>query len=264
MTHNLTKRIRIGLTGLGTAVALAGCGSTSDSKTSGSNPSGGSAGGPVSGGSGGSAPGGDGIGGTGAQPSAAAPVCLATQNDEQCMPRGMHFALATWSGTAAAGVAVSGCSGANCPSLTQPESGKLCLSGTVPPGATAWFLLALGVGQRLGLDATALGISQISFVIDTPPPGGVLVDTASLIPNCTRGLPECIAFGFDLPRVLLAGPTSAALSEFLQEDPASPYQTLDLHTLVDLGFTVDAGPYDFCVHDLKFLTASGDEVSPET
>jgi hypothetical protein len=164
--------------------------------------------------------------------------------------------------------------------LIQPLPGKLCLAGRL---ATTGGLAVLHVGfSELNADRTkvtktfnadARGIAQMTFSIDSPPPGpGVLVAatiTAGL--DNTPGQRNVID-GFRLMTPPLfdeqlifrePGPVVAPFASFRQTDPnMSP--TFDT-TLLD-GIAVAVGgadlDYDFCIRDFKFRDAAGNEVAP--
>jgi hypothetical protein len=162
------------------------------------------------------------------------------------------------------------CPGPDChppnPSLTQPEPGALCLAGNAPDFGSAGFPLVLFRGWTQVLqafDATALGITKLSFAIDSPPIGGLLVDASVVIDlGCEGRPPACLMAGFALPRITDSGTITVSLGDFLQRDNKSPYQTLDTSSLGSIEFSVGAGPYDFCVSNFKFLDECDQEVTP--
>jgi hypothetical protein len=141
------------------------------------------------------------------------------------------------------------------------------MSGTAPIGETAGFPLILLSSTPdfsaivRAFDADALDITSVSFTLDSPPEGGVMVDAGIVRDACSNTF-ECVAFDFTLPRITDPGTVTASLADFLQSDPASPYQVFDTRSLSHIGFTVGQGPYDFCVRDLEFLDQSGDPVEP--
>jgi hypothetical protein len=218
----------------------------------GTNASGGDGGAPSATGMGGVgdvAPGGDCAGGP--------PGCVDNHN-VFCEPEGFP-------GIDGAFAVALSCAGANCqppnPTLTLPEPGKLCVSSAAPPGDTAGFHLSFPFDTPL--DADALGITQLSFTLDAPPPGGVILDMSMRIPcECANFLPACIAFGFQVP-LTGAGKHVVALTDVVQTDSKSPYPLLNTHSLEGFGFTFIAdAPYDVCVSDLEFLDADGNVVTP--
>ncbi len=162
------------------------------------------------------------------------------------------------------------CPGPDChppnPSLTQPEPGAVCLAGNVPDFGSAGFPLVLFRGWNQvsqAFDAAALGITQLSFAIDSPPLGGVIVDASVVIDlGCEGRPPACLMAGFALPRITDPGTTTVSLGDFLQRDNKSQYQTLNTGALGSIEFSVGAGAYDFCVSDFKFLDKCGQEVTP--
>jgi hypothetical protein len=183
-----------------------------------------------------------------------------------CQPSGFPFVGTTWAFSDI-------CDGADCPLLTEPEPGTLCLSGAAPvPGARPHFPLILIDGRHMPpLDAAALGITQLSFTIDSPPPPGVFVGAGMVVETgagCFENPRNCQRF-FELARITEDGPHIAAFSDAVQLDAASSYQVLDLRVLgsilfgvYDAEFGVNEGEYRFCVRDFKFLNDAGDEVTP--
>jgi hypothetical protein len=189
--------------------------------------------------------------------------CHSTGENLICAPSGFPFVERVFAVT-------DECVGDDCappnPTLSEPEPGVLCMSGTAPPGQHARFPLILFRGWSDTLqpfDADALGITKLSFAIDSPPAGGLIVDAGQMVSlNCPDYLFECLAFGFELPRVTKPGTTTAPLADFLQSDSASQHQSLNTRLLSHIAFTVGEGAYDFCVRDFKFLNKVGGEVTP--
>ena len=194
-----------------------------------------------------------------------APGCVSDGENVLCAPAGFPFVTRTFADT-------ESCTGSACappnPTLTQPEAGTLCISGTAPDGGYAGFPLILllttpDFGTLLrAFDADARGIIGVSFTIDPLPEGGVMVDAGVVRADCSNTF-ECVGFGFKLPRIVDPGTTTVPLVDFLQSDARSSYQIFDTSALSHIGFSVGEGPYDFCVRDFKFLDAAGDEIKPE-
>jgi hypothetical protein len=182
-----------------------------------------------------------------------------------CAPNGFPFVTRAFSVT-------ESCVGPGClppgPALTQPETGTLCLSGTAPVGEEAGFPLILftsspDFGQIVEpFDAIALGITHLSFTLDSVPEGGVLVDAGIVATRDCSVSFGCLGLGFMAPRITDAGPVTIPLADFQQIDPERPEQDFDASSLSHIGFTVGPGPYDFCLSDLQFLDANGDPVEP--
>jgi hypothetical protein len=163
--------------------------------------------------------------------------------------------------------------------LSNPEPGKICMSGRLENG---YAFLTLGFASFDGtslsdpLDAAGLGIASIQFTLDTPPPTGAYVQLASLIPDCDLGPLDCQHWGFYLqdpmshawfqtnqPEVV-----TAPLTDFVRANFIDPTWEFDPHGLATLqvgpgAFSSVTGDYDFCVSHLKFLDAAGNEVKPE-
>ena len=84
--------------------------------------------------------------------------------------------------------------------------------------------------------------------------------------DCTRA-PDCFSTFDRSAAVIEAGPVTVALADFLIPDANHPNTTLDPTLLTGLHFWVAAAPgsalnYRFCIRDLAFLDASGQEVLP--
>jgi hypothetical protein len=196
--------------------------------------------------------------GAGGEPASGGPNvgsdCVSTDENLICAPSGFPFverAFAVDQGN---------------PMLTEPEPGVLCVSGTAAPGEHAGFLMILFRGWSGALqpfDADAHGITQLSFAVDSLPAGGLIVDAGLVLSlDCPEYLLDCLAIGFELPRITESGATSLPLADFLQSDSASEHQDFDTRSISHIGFTVGEGAYDFCVRDFKLLNDAGDEVTP--
>ena len=170
--------------------------------------------------------------------------------------------------------------GATTASFSQPEPGKLCQSGTVAEGGWGGFQLVFAEWNQdytkvlKPFDAASLGVKQVTFTIDSPPSGGLTVE-ASIIASleCPGSPPDyaaCVTWGFDLMTAPLSnipltitkpGPQLAPFVNF-EQTQSGVSQTFDTTALNFFNFNVGGGPYDFCVHDFKFLDAAGNEVKP--
>jgi hypothetical protein len=208
------------------------------------------------------------------------PPCINGEN-AVCHPSGFPFVGATFPNS-------DWCNGAMCLAappdggmtirLSQPETGTLCLSGTAKRKVAGFtsFIMLFVEQDRSGtivnwLNADVLGITQVRFTVDRPPPGGVSVwaTTVKKTVGCAF-LPDCLTFGFNLPqRITESGTTTASWADF---DPDSGPR-FDARALGNIGFDVfkgddDAGvaslDYDFCVRDFQFLDANGVEVKAIT
>jgi hypothetical protein len=195
------------------------------------------------------------------------PDCVGPLENHFCAPNGFPFVQRAFAVT-------ENCPGAEChppnPTLTLPAPGTLCMSGMVPERGWHGLRLSLFPANQDGseavspFDAEALGITRISFTIDSPPPGGILVDFTNLVPeDCTGPIFDCLVFGFTLPPITVPGTTTVPLTAFTQSDPASRNQAFDTSSLGGIAFGADEGAYDFCVEDFKLLDDAGNEVSPQ-
>jgi len=197
-----------------------------------------------------------------------------------CNPRGVPFVQFAL-------VATDACSGALCPSpplsattatLSQPESGKLCLSGTVATGGYVVLNLEFTKFNQdnskvlAKFDAAARGITQVAFTLDSPPSAGLTLGaaiTTSL--DCPATPLDCFTYGFEFMTAPLSnvpvrfteiGPQTAAFSCF-EQTRSGVSQTFDTSALEFVSFnSVGPGDYDFCFHDFKLLNAAGAEVKP--
>jgi len=213
--------------------------------------------------------------------SAATPSCVSAEG-LICEPNGFpHVTLAGASSDACAGSRLGTCPdpplSATTASLAAPETGKLCLSGTVAANdgwAKIVFVFTTFNLERTKVlkvfDADALGITQVAFSIDSPPSGGVTIDAAVVTAtDCPAGPGDCFTQGFDLmtpsstgdlERFTAPGPEVAPFTNFRQTG-AGVSQTFDTSALHHLEFIVGQGDYNFCIHDLRFLDAAGNEVT---
>lgn len=221
--------------------------------------------------------------GCGSSASDASPPTCVDATGLICAPKGFPFAtIAGASYDACLGSRLGEC--ANPPlstttaSFAQPETGKLCLSGTVVP--TDGYAKIVLVFTTFNLERTkvekvfnadALGITKAMFTIDSPPSGGVTLDAAVVkATDCPANPGDCFTQGFDLmtdpSSDLLAtftapGPEVALFANFRQTN-TSVSQTFDTSALHHLEFILGQGDYNFCIHDLKFLNAAGAEIKP--
>ena len=196
----------------------------------------------------------------------------------RCRPSGFPFVVAV--------VAVSDACGSTCPllaadtsvgettaTLSQPEAGKLCLSGIVSPDGWAQILLVFAVRSQdrtqilKKFDANALGIAQAVITIDSPPSGGLSVSAAiTTATSCPGDFTACITPGFDL---MTAPGSSVAANYTAPGQIIAPFanfrqtvgtQSFDTTVLQSLAFIVGKGSYNFCIHDFMFLDAQGNQV----
>jgi hypothetical protein len=158
--------------------------------------------------------------------------------------------------------------------LSQPADGTLCLSGSNPnAGDDTGILLSFTMFASAGLTAThatvlkmfnadVLGITQVRFTIDRPPPAGVSVSADTLhSTECNNN--DCITWGFKLASPITAsGTTSVTATASFTDFIPTPPQTFDTRALDAISFDVGQGDFDFCVRDFQFLDASGAVTSP--
>ena len=151
--------------------------------------------------------------------------------------------------------------------LSYPQLGKLCLSGRVSPGG--WAALAIEFAPK-SLDRTTIlsafnaagrGITQLTFTIDTPPSQGLTPNLHMVTATeCPGNYLNCFKSpGFHLVSITTPGRVTAAFTDFTPDDLTLPLDTTRLH---ELSFSIASGDFNFCIHDLKFLDANGNEVTP--
>jgi len=155
--------------------------------------------------------------------------------------------------------------------------GKLCLSGTVDAGANnaGWGAILIAgladidpTGKLVApFNASSLGVTQLRFNLESPPPQGVVAALTQLTSaDCTQ-VPSCVT-SFSLGgAVTNPGSFTAKLTDFAQPDSTSSNTSLDPTLITTLQLYVAAlpgmmVPYDFCIDDLTFLGADGREIKP--
>jgi hypothetical protein len=129
-------------------------------------------------------------------------------------------------------------------------------------------------GVHDALDATALGISRVEFLLESPPQMGLYVQLVSAVPGCTGNPVECQHWGFYLsdgdPGSLFVatapGIVQARLADFVKTATAGASWEFDPAHLSTLQIGAGAfgsvtGDYDFCISGLRFLDADGAEIS---
>jgi hypothetical protein len=170
--------------------------------------------------------------------------------------------------------------------LDNPEPGRLCMSGRLANAGTnevnwgaflAMDFVVWNPDQTAileWLDARALGITQLEFTLDSPPADiGVsvglvmLTDMGCTTPGlCSKGGRFRLMTG-DSPFAYLTrgakGPLP--LTAFIQPPWDTSTLALDPSKLYGLSFILGSNSgaaidYDFCISNLKFLNANGDEV----
>ena len=140
-------------------------------------------------------------------------------------------------------------------------------SGDVLTGVIA-ALLARG---RKPFDAAALGIERLQLTIDSPPSVGLNVRFVATVAEDPLSTEECLAArsfyamdGWSVRTVTESGTTvDAALTDFIiAEWERAPSVEFDPTRLGMIAITADGniGDFDFCVRDIRFLDANGDQV----
>ncbi len=208
------------------------------------------------------------------EPKVPEPECPASQ---VCAPPGMPFVRVVLADSDAADPERPQ-PGETTAVLSNPEAGKICMSGRLQDGyafLTLGFARWDGMNLRDPLDAAGLGIARIQFMLSSPPQTGVYVQLASLVPDCDRGPLECQHWGFFLNSNTSRTPwltnqsqtVNAPLADFVRAahiDSTWQFDPSRLSTL-QIGpgaFGSVTGDYSYCVSNLKFLDAAGNEVLP--
>lgn len=205
-------------------------------------------------------------------PPATTPATCATPTEAACKVPVADESFVRWAGPVN-DVAAGGASSA----VVTHAPGKLCMSGTVDPGTNdgGWgAILVVGLvdidtGGTLNapFDAAALGVKQVRFTLDSPPPQGVLPQVVQITSaGCTQ-IPGCLT-SFSLGAAVTdAGSVTLKLADFTQPDGTHSNTSLDQSLITSLQFYVStlpgmAVPYDFCLRDFAFLGADGREIKP--
>ena len=169
------------------------------------------------------------------------------------------------------------------------EDGAVCMSGTsagwamlglalvdfAPEPITAGFLCttegALGGANPQLFDAAALGIERLQLTIDSPPSSGVTVGIVGVVEDDPASTEDCLAGrsfymmdGWNMMTVAESGTTvESALSDFIiaewEQEPTLELDPTQLN-MIRITLEGEAGDFDFCVRDVRFLDANGDEV----
>lgn len=166
---------------------------------------------------------------------------------------GMSFATGTFTTTDDSGTTAG----------VRTETGLVCMSGT----SAKYAILRLALGRPDTIvaadgskgrpfDASALGITEVGFTIETPPSEG-------LVPALLTESPQMSSMEFLLQssgqEVSVSTTSSMRVSLSDYANPSSP----DTSRLLALEFSIGiAAQYDFCVRGLKFFDANGVEVLP--
>ncbi|MFL5304491.1 MAG: hypothetical protein ACJ8F1_04730 [Polyangia bacterium] len=162
--------------------------------------------------------------------------------------------------------------------------GRFCMSGKEDPGATnmnwgSLLILSLAPDAPVGIaapfTAAARGITQVQFTVDPAPISGLRVELSSVqradcltLPDCFTTAPFVLTNDGSTPTVVEdAATVTASLTSFVQPNWGTPGLAFDKDLIVGLQFGPQQLPgvvadYDFCIRDLKFLNAAGQQVSP--
>jgi len=190
---------------------------------------------------------------------------------------GCKIAVADGSFVKWTGPVIDAAAGGASSAVVSYAPGRLCLSGTVDAGAnnTGWGAILIAgladidpTGKLVApFNASALGVKQVRFNLESPPLQGVLPGITQLTSaDCTQ-VPSCVtSFALGAP-VTNPGSFTAKLSDFTQSDGTNANSSLDQTLITSLQLYVPvlpgmAVPYDFCIDDLAFLGADGKELKP--
>ena len=159
--------------------------------------------------------------------------------------------------------------------VIERTSDKTCMSGKIDPGPndTGWgailvFELAPDDQSKIlaPFDIPARGVTQVRFNLSNPPPTGIqpqLVELTSA--DCTTA-PDCLDQFGGSPTLTSAGSVTVALGDLVVADAQQANTVSDPALSVALQFYVSSSPgmsfdYDFCIQNLQFLDAGGNEIS---
>ena len=152
--------------------------------------------------------------------------------------------------------------------MSYPAPGKLCLAGRVSPGGFAGLNLNFATRNQDGtkilepFDAASRGITQMAFTIDSPPSTGLTIGITAIAQLDCPGDPlACSSPGFIIEAAATPGPVVVSLAALKSVD--APTLVLDTSKLDAMFLQYhQAGDYNFCIRDLKFLDAQGNVVEP--
>lgn len=154
--------------------------------------------------------------------------------------------------------------------------GSYCMSGTADAGPNdmGWgAILVVNFTGTVGgtlvapFDASALGVKQVRFTLEGPPLQGVIPQIVQLTSaDCTQ-VPDCLTSFSLATAVVNPGTVTLQLTDFTQPDGTHSNTSVDPTLITSLQFYVQtlpgmAVPYDFCIQDLAFLGADGNELKP--
>jgi len=156
--------------------------------------------------------------------------------------------------------------------MLRDNAGRTCLHGRLTDG---WAQLIVGFdgsnkngltphSPAIGpLDADGAGVRGVHFTLDTPPAGGLTIETASVVgENC---YPFCELHGafYLMSDAGLARPFNQSgsysfqWSDFQLAPWGDPTTYLDTTHLAGMFFHLPSGDFDFCLSDFYFLDATG-------
>lgn len=170
--------------------------------------------------------------------------------------------------------ATDGVAGGASTAVVERTSDKTCMAGTVDPGASGagWgaimvFELAPQDGSTVvaPFDLQARGVTQVRFSLSNPPPTGVLLQLNELSSVDCKTAPGCLVQFSGPPALTTAGSFTVALGDFVSADAQHANKASDPTMVTGLQFYVSPVPgkafdYNFCIQDLQFLDAAGNEV----
>jgi len=164
------------------------------------------------------------------------------------------------------------------PSTTVAEvrrdaPGSYCLSGEVSTGQVKLVVSFDHINDlpmpavHGPLDAVALGVSAIQFTLESPPASGLNVALSNVIRDACGAMDLCINTGLFITsdgvpiRFTDAGTQTLRLAD-LEPGAEAVGAALDMSRFAGIEFRLNPGPFDFCVHDVRLLDASGAALAP--
>lgn len=171
--------------------------------------------------------------------------------------------------------ATDGSAGGVSTAVVERMPDKTCMSGKVDPGpnGTGWgailiFQLAQDNGgstETAPFDLNARGVTQVRFNLSNPPPTGLLPQLVELTSADCKTAPDCLASFGGAQTLTTPGSVNVALGDLATADASQAKRVSDPTITVALQFYVSPltsmpFDYDFCIQDLQFLDAAGNEV----
>jgi len=204
--------------------------------------------------------------------------------DFNCDTSGVPFAQAVFATTDYCGGLVAECgnplppvAGATTADLTK-QGGQICLSGSIAMGGNVSLIVGFSqwnadiTAIEKSFDASALGIAEVDFTVDSPLTG-IVTASATTTPTAPVDCADATCFSNYL---FGTAPNSGITAQYPAPGPeVAPFANLylvngaatafDPVALENISFGPPrgfAGDYAFCISDIRFRDAAGNEVKP--